>query len=43
MDDTIADLGVGFGADFIKTGIYTKVRKAKLNRLVEIEKKLKNK
>jgi len=39
-DDTIADLGMGFGVDFIKTGIYGKVRKAKLNRLVRIERKL---
>ena len=39
MDNTIADLGVAWGCDFIKTGINGKVRKAKLNRLVEIEKK----
>ncbi len=37
-DDTIADLAVGFGCDFIKTGIYGRVRKAKLKRLVRIEK-----
>tara|TARA_Y100000310_G_scaffold282789_2_gene304299 strand:- start:12281 stop:13474 length:1194 start_codon:yes stop_codon:yes gene_type:complete len=42
-DDTIADLGVGWNCDFIKTGIYGKVREAKLDRLVEIEKKTKNK
>jgi len=41
MDDTIADLGVSWDCDFIKTGIYGKVRKAKLDRLVEIEKSLK--
>ena len=41
LDDTIADIGVGWGCDFIKTGIYGKVRKAKLNRLIKIEKKLK--
>lgn len=41
LDDTIADLGVGFGCDFIKTGVYGKVRKAKLNRLIWIERKLK--
>jgi len=40
-DDTIADLAVGWGCDFIKTGIYGKVREAKLNRLVEIERRLK--
>ena len=40
LDSTIADLGVGFGVDFIKTGIYGKVRKAKLKRLVKIERKL---
>lgn len=40
LDSTIADLGVGFGVDFIKTGIYGKVRKAKLNRLKKIERKL---
>ena len=37
MDDTIADLCVGFGCDFIKTGIYGKVREAKLKRLMKIE------
>ncbi len=40
IDDTIADLAVGFGVDFIKTGIYGKVRKTKLNKLIRIEKKL---
>ncbi len=40
-DDTIADLGVGFGCDFIKTGIYGLVRESKLKRLVKIEKGLK--
>tara|TARA_Y100000034_G_scaffold75166_1_gene90304 strand:- start:11298 stop:12482 length:1185 start_codon:yes stop_codon:yes gene_type:complete len=43
METTIADLGVGWNCDFIKTGIYGKVREAKLNRLIEIEKKLKRK
>lgn len=42
MDDTIADLAVGFECDFIKTGIYGENRKAKLNRLVEIERKIKS-
>jgi len=40
MDSTIADLGVGFECDFIKTGIYGSVRRVKLDRLVEIEKKI---
>jgi enolase len=40
MDNTIADLAVGFGCDFIKTGIYGKVREVKLKRLIAIEKKL---
>jgi enolase len=42
-DNTIADLAVAWGCDFIKTGIYGKVRTAKLKRLIKIEKKLKNK
>ncbi len=36
LDNTIADLAIGFGCDFIKTGIYGKVRKSKLNRLIQI-------
>ena len=40
-DDTIADLAVGWECDFIKTGVYGKVRKAKLKRLIKIEKQLK--
>ena len=40
MDDTVADLGVGFGCDFIKTGTYGSVRENKLRRLIEIEKGL---
>jgi len=36
-DNTIADLGVGFNCDFIKTGIYGNVRKSKLKRLIQIE------
>ena len=43
MDNTIADLGVGFGVDYIKTGIYGKVRRSKLKRLMKIEKKLSRK
>ena len=37
-DNTIADLGVGWNCEFIKTGIYGKVRKAKLKRLMKIRK-----
>ena len=40
MDDTIADLAVGFSVDFIKTGIYGSVRRVKLKRLVGIEREL---
>ncbi len=40
-DNTIADLSVAWGCDFIKTGIYGKEREAKLNRVIEIEKSLK--
>jgi len=38
MDNALADLAFGFGADFIKCGIATKWREAKLKRLIEIEK-----
>jgi enolase len=41
LDNTIADLGIAWNCDFIKTGIYGKVRKAKLKRLIKIEKKIK--
>jgi len=37
-DDTIADLGIGFGCDFIKSGIYGRVRNSKLKRIIKIEK-----
>lgn len=40
MDSALADLAVGFGADFIKTGISTKWRESKLKRLIQIEKNL---
>ena len=41
-DETIlADLAYGFQADFFKCGITGKEREAKINRLIEIEKKLK--
>ena len=41
LDDAIADYAFGFQADFIKTGISTKWREAKLKRLIKIEKSLK--
>ena len=41
MDDFIADLAVGIGADFIKSGApFPKERMAKYNRLLVIEKEL---
>ena len=40
MDDALADYAFGFGADFIKTGISTAWRQAKLNRLIKIEESL---
>lgn len=40
LDTSLADYAVGFQADFIKTGISTKWRKAKLNRLIQIENQL---
>lgn len=40
MDTTLADYAFGFGADFIKCGIATKWREAKLNRMLEIERSL---
>jgi len=41
MDNTISDLGIAWGCDFIKTGIYGKTRKSKLKRLINIENSLK--
>ncbi|NCN99087.1 hypothetical protein COU62_01630 [Candidatus Pacearchaeota archaeon CG10_big_fil_rev_8_21_14_0_10_35_219] len=38
MDNALADYAVGFGADYIKTGIYGEVRQSKLDRLARIEK-----
>ncbi|MEK6898468.1 MAG: hypothetical protein AABW79_00030 [Nanoarchaeota archaeon] len=38
LDDSLADYAFGFSADYIKCGIATKWREAKLNRLIEIEK-----
>lgn len=40
MDDALADYSVGFGADYIKCGISTGWREVKLNRLIEIDKRL---
>ena len=42
LDDALADLAVGFQADFIKCGISTKWREIKLKRLIEIEKQIKS-
>jgi len=42
LDNALADYAFGFQADFIKCGISTKWREAKLNRLIEIENSLKN-
>ena len=42
LDNFIADFSVGVGADFIKSGAYTKEeRVVKYNRLLEIEQELK--
>ena len=40
LDSALADYAVGFQADFIKCGISTNYREAKLNRLIEISKEL---
>lgn len=40
-DDSLSDYAFGFGADYLKAGISTKRRGAKLNRMIEIEKSLK--
>jgi len=40
MDDALADLAIGFQADFIKTGINGRERLIKLRRIIEIEKSL---
>ena len=42
LDSALADYAVGFGADYIKCGVATKWREAKLNRLREIERHLRN-
>lgn len=41
MDDSLADYAFAFGADYIKCGVSTKWREAKLNRMIEIEKSFK--
>jgi enolase len=41
MENILADVAFGFGADFIKCGITGDVREAKIKRLIEIEKSLK--
>jgi len=40
MDDTLADYCVGFGGQFIKTGIFGRERLIKLKRIMDIEKRL---
>jgi len=40
LDNALADYAVAFQADFIKTGISTKWREAKLKRLIKIEKQI---
>lgn len=40
LDDALADYAFAFEADFIKCGIATKWREAKLKRLIEIERSL---
>ena len=39
-ENILADLAFGFGADFIKCGITSKVREIKIRRLIEIEESL---
>lgn len=40
FDEALADYAVAFQADYIKTGIKTKCRECKLNRLIQIEKSI---
>jgi len=40
MDDALADYAVGFGADFLKTGISGPERLIKLKRVMDIERKV---
>jgi len=37
MDDILADYCVGFGGDFIKSGVYGRERLIKLKRVMDIE------
>ena len=41
MDDTLADYCIGFGGQFMKSGIYGRERLIKVKRLIDIEKKIK--
>lgn len=41
MENILADLAIGFGADFFKCGILGKEREVKIKRLIEIQSKLK--
>jgi enolase len=40
MDDALADYAVGFGADYVKTGIDGRERLVKLRRIIDIERGL---
>ena len=40
-ESILADLAFGFGADFLKCGISSKVREVKIKRLIKIEESLK--
>lgn len=40
LDNILADYAIGFGADFIKTGIIGQERLIKLRRIIDIEKKI---
>ena len=41
MDNTLADYCIGFGGQFMKSGIYGKERLIKIKRMIDIEKSLK--
>jgi enolase len=43
MDDALADYCIGFGGDFLKSGIYGRERLIKLRRVIEIEKSIEKK
>jgi len=40
MDNALADLAIGFQADFVKTGIHGRERLIKLKRIIDIEKEV---